>query len=229
MEKTYTVFGDSITRGMKIENGKPMLLETNAINILENKYNIKINNISCFGQTLKRAYTKGLFDEYIQNLDQEKQNIAIIELGSNDADFDWKTVAENFDKPNSPKTTEAEFENLLNETIQKLKKANVEVWITTLLPVCSVKYFEKIISNVANAENILKFFRNDLTVISRHQDVFNLIKIKCAYKNNIKLLDIRSEFMREIDIFSKYEEDGSHPNIEGQKFLAEKIEKLLAK
>ncbi|OLA10604.1 MAG: hypothetical protein BHW12_01870 [Coprobacillus sp. 28_7] len=63
-DKNITIFGDSISKGVSITDGKIVKVENNAVNLLEEHYGISINNKSVFGQTLKRVYDKKLIDEY---------------------------------------------------------------------------------------------------------------------------------------------------------------------
>ena len=82
MEKmNITILGDSLGKGMKIENGKPQKLKTNAVEILEKHYNIEINNNSCFGQTLKRIVEKDMINDYLSNIDTTKRNVVVFAVG----------------------------------------------------------------------------------------------------------------------------------------------------
>ena len=96
-EKKITVFGDSIGKGVFTDGGKIEVIKDNAVKLFEEWKGIEIDNRSGYGQSLKRLLDKGVIEKYIAGLDKSKRNIAVIELGGNDADFDWKAVA---DAPN---------------------------------------------------------------------------------------------------------------------------------
>ena len=93
-EKKITVFGDSIGKGVFTDGGKIEVIKDNAVRLFEEWKGIEIDNRSGYGQSLKRLLDKGVIEKYIAGLDKSKRNIAVIELGGNDADFDWKAVAD---------------------------------------------------------------------------------------------------------------------------------------
>ena len=96
-EKKITVVGDSIGKGVFTDGGKIEVIKDNAVRLFEDWKGVEIDNRSGYGQSLKRLLDKGVIEKYIAGLDQSMRNIAVIELGGNDADFDWKAVA---DAPN---------------------------------------------------------------------------------------------------------------------------------
>ena len=54
--RTFTILGDSIPKGIITKNNKICLAKENAVEIVKKHYNIEINNFSFYGQTLKRIY-----------------------------------------------------------------------------------------------------------------------------------------------------------------------------
>lgn len=214
--KNITVFGDSITKGVIIDNGKIKKVEHNAVSIIENHYAIKINNISYFGQTLKRAYDKGLIANYFKTIDKNKDNVLIIALGGNDSDYDWEKVSIDPKINHSSKTTLPEFKELLNKINDLAKNNNVYLCLVNLFPLDSQRYFDNVLSSKYNGENILKFLDGDVTNLSRHQEYFNSAIYEFAIKNNIHLFDIRSPFLLKNDFLSNLYLDGIHPNQLGQ-------------
>lgn len=228
MEKTnITILGDSLGKGMKIENGKPQKLKTNAVEMLEKHYNIVINNNSCFGQTLKRIVERDMINGYLSNIDDAKRNVVVFAVGGNDADYNWQNVAENPLTYQPPKTLEKEFENLLLSSIKQLKEQNVEVWICGIPPVNSQHYFENVIKKVADGEKVMQFFKGDISNIQRHQELYNMILFKVAIKSNCQFFDIRSPFLQVKNTFEFYADDGVHPNEKGQEIIANQIIKIL--
>lgn len=54
VNKRITVFGDSIGKGITTDGGRIEVLPTYAIKLFENEYGVKIENLSAFGNSLKR-------------------------------------------------------------------------------------------------------------------------------------------------------------------------------
>lgn len=221
MEKTYTIFGDSIAKGIVLQDDKILLAHKNTIQYIEEYYNVKINNQSKYGLSLKRLLEKNVIENYISNLDNSKQNFVFFCLGGNDADFDWKAVGDTPDLEHTMRTPLKEFSRLLNETINKLQSHNVKVILSTIMPIHSQLYFDNVISKIANSENVKEFLQNDLTNIHRVQECYNNEIVKTALKNNCLLLDVRTPMMMTKDYIKYFCEDGIHPNENGYKYLSQ--------
>src|SRR5690554_7141467 len=99
------VFGDSLSKGIISKDGKIMTVKENVIDILEKHYQIQITNHSQYGQTLLRLVQRGKFKEYFSTIDPEEENIMVICIGGNDADYDWVEVAKNPKSYHDPKTS----------------------------------------------------------------------------------------------------------------------------
>lgn len=222
-----TLIGDSIAKGITTENFKLSKLEKCASALIENYLNVKINNLSVYGQTIKRVQEKNLIENYIENLNPALRNIVVFSIGGNDSDYNWKEVAENPLIYHSPKTKEDEFVDVLNIMIKKLKQHNVDVWLTGLPPIHSERYFKNVICKIADGDKILKFYNGDITNIQRHQELYNFLNYKTAVKNDCKFLDIRSCFLLKRDFLDSFCIDGVHPNEQGHLEIATEIIKQL--
>ena len=136
-----TIFGDSIGKGITTDNGKIEKISRGAVELFENEYNLKVDNRSVYGQSLKRLCQKGVIDRYINEIDDNSQNVAVIELGGNDADFNWRAVALFPDINHDSQTPIKEFSALYGETVDKLNKAGVKVVVCTIVPIDSERFF----------------------------------------------------------------------------------------
>jgi len=210
-----TVFGDSIGKGIVTDNLKPEVFSDNAVSLFERQSGVKIDNRSVFGQSLKRVVSRGLIDGYINGLDKTQNNVAVIELGGNDADFNWREVALSPNQKHDSKTTVKEFDNCYGEAIYKLKDAGVRVIACTIVPVHSERFFNSVIGGLADKERVLEFFKGDYNTIHRHQEMFNNEILKNAYKHGVEVIDLRSKFLETNEFESLMCHDGIHPNGSG--------------
>lgn len=218
-----TLIGDSIAKGITTENLRLSKLEKCACSLVEDYLGLKINNLSVYGQTIKRVQEKKMIENYINNINPTLRNILVFSIGGNDSDFNWKEVSENPLIYHSPKTKEDEFVKILDLMIKNLKRHNIEVWLTGLPPIHSERYFKNVICKIGKMENILKFYNGDITNIQRHQELYNFLNYKTAVKNDCKFLDIRSYFLSKRDFLDSFCEDGVHPNEEGHLEIANEI------
>ena len=214
--KIITVFGDSIGKGITTDSGKPTVMNNYAVKSFEEAYGIKTDNISAFGNSLKRICERGVIDRYISGLDKTKKNVAVIELGGNDADFDWKSVAAAPNDDHTSKTSPEEFSALYKDALDKLLNAGVEVVPCTIPPVMSERYFSNVISKLADGEKVLEFFKGDVDTIYRHQEMFNNEILKNSYAKGLNIIDLRQRFLTSLRFGNLMCRDGIHPNEKGQ-------------
>lgn len=218
-----TILGDSISKGIFSENNQLKKMPNNAVHLVAQHYGVDINNVSCYGQTLSRLNDKGYLDDYLKNLNKKDTNVAVISLGGNDSDYDWKEVAKSPNDLHLPKTPPKEFEKLLNDTIARLKKQKVRVFLTNIPPVDSKRYFEYFICKQADKDSVLEFLKGDIENIYRHQELYNNIISRCAVKNQCIMLDIRSKLLSKVNYLDFMSEDGIHPNETGQQKIAQSV------
>ena len=218
-----TVFGDSIAKGLTLKNGRPVRLSKNAVDIVQDYFNIEINNQSCFGQTLVRLEEKKTVDDYLSKINEKQQNIAVISLGGNDSDFDWKAIAARPEKKHRCKTPLAIFVDLYKKLIKKLQSKKVRVYICALPAIESNIFFEKYVCSLADKNAVLKYLNNDVSIIARQQEIFNNAIRNIAEQTHAKFLDIRTPFLQVRNIKKLYCDDGLHPNEDGQTLIADTI------
>lgn len=220
MSKLITVFGDSIGKGIMFD-GKKIFFGTCAVDILNCEYDLKIDNKSAYGQSLKRLLAREEIDKYYSNVDTNKSDrIAVLELGGNDADYNWKEVASAPNCEHSSKTTPEEFFSLYKSTIDKLSLYCKKVYVCSLIPIDSARYFKNVISRMVDGNSVLDFFNGDVTTVYRHQEIMNNLVLRSADLKGCEVLDLRYAFLKSMDFSSLMCLDGVHPNLDGQKLIA---------
>lgn len=222
-----TIFGDSIPKGVISENGNLKKIEQNTPYILSQHFGFELNNLSLYGQTISHLEEKELVAKFLETTDNQKNNVVVFSLGGNDSDFDWKDVARSPEQNHTPKTPLDKFEKLLTKYVKLMQKNDIEVYLTTITPVDSKKYFDNVICKIADGKNILKYFDEDISIIQRHQECYNNAIIGIAQRCNAKLIDIRTPLLLDKNFLSKMCDDGVHPNQSGHKFMAQEIIKQI--
>ena len=222
-----TVFGDSIGKGIVTDGGKLEVVQQSAVGLFEDKYQLKVDNRSSYGQSLKRIMQRGLIDKYIEELDTSVRNVAVLELGGNDADFNWKEVASSPSEPHFPKTPLKEFSALYAESVKKLKGAGVKVVACTIVPIDSKRFFNRVIGGITDKQKVLDFFKGDFNTIHRHQEMFNNEILKNAYMAGLSVIDLRREFLDSIEFENLMCQVGIHPNQNGHSRMFGAIDEFL--
>ncbi len=217
---SITVIGDSIPKGLYLENKKICRISRSAVSTIAERLGAEIENFSVFGQTLKKCCAKGHFESWL-NKHAGTRDRLIISLGGNDCDYLWEEVAKDPFAPHLPNTPLPEFEGLLHTVISACKARGVTPAFTSLPPIDSQRYFKNVICKRADEERILQFFHGDVTNISRHQECYNLAIMKAALSANCPFFDFRSELLLQTDYLSLLSDDGIHPNQAGHDRIAE--------
>jgi len=218
-----TIFGDSVTKGLYLENNKIMKISPSAVDRISACLGLNIDNKSVFGQTLKRVCSKGIIEEYLRTLDPMQKNMVVLALGGNDSDYNWGEAQKTPLESHNTKTTLIEFRILLNDTISKLQEKGVRVVVCSLFPIDSKRYFENVLSKKYEADKILQFLKGDVTNISRHQEMFNIECLKTALRRQCEFLDFRTQFLNQEDFLQYICVDGIHPNEQGQQFMSDVV------
>lgn len=95
------------------------------------------------------------------------------------------------------------------------------------MPVNSQRYFDSVISKIADGNAVLKFLDGDVTNISRKQEMFNIEVVKTAYEMEVGLIDLRTKLLMLNDCFDYYCADGIHLSQTGQRLAATIISEII--
>jgi len=221
--KNVFILGDSISKGVIFDEAKSKysLCAQSCIQMFLNLYPDYIKCKTRFGATIKHAY------DYINdNLNTIAQDYVFMEYGGNDCDFDWNKIAESPYNEHMPKTSLAEYSDIMEEIIKKLLSAGKKVILSTLPPIDSKKYFNFVTQNSKEkARNVLLWLK-EVDNISRWQESYNNIIWKNAMKYDCLIADIRSPFLQIKEYADYICSDGIHPNERGQELIFNTIKKI---
>lgn len=212
------VWGDSVMRGVAYDEarGRYSLLQRTAVSKVAEELGIEIVNRAKMGMTVEQG-----LDLMEADLSRGMTaDVALVEFGGNDCDFDWKAISENPDARHLPKTPVDLFEKKIKAMITKLRGSGIYTVLATLPPIAADKYFDFIARNGLNKENILKWLGDKHHIYRFHEMYSNVIQ-KVARECGCALLDLRSAFLSRWDLGALFCKDGIHPNEEGQLLMGE--------
>lgn len=216
------IYGDSISKGVVLEDGKYKVLNENYGTILASQIKGNLFNRSKFGVTLGRAMKRTL-----PELLTEKPDMVLIEFGGNDCDFKWQEIADNPYAQHDPNTEFNLFSNLLRALVDTLTKNNIIPVLLNLPPLDADRYFNWVSKqNAENAANILKWLES-VNKIYWWQERYNAAIVETAAQTDTLLIDIRSAFLRHSDYRRYICMDGIHPNREGHQLIADRVQSAL--
>ncbi len=214
------VLGDSILAGITYdsESNKYHFTKDNCIDILNNTTDYQFDNCSKFGLTSKKALK--MLPSFLDKYPNVKY--ALIELGGNDCDFDWKNISLDPLKDHLPNVTNKEYINNIQEILKLLQSRNIQPIIENLHPINSSKYFN-FLSKTLNGDKILSWLK-DVSLIYRYQESYNDSLLNLAYQLRIRVLDIRESLLTIHNYEDMLCEDGIHLTELGQEYLSKTIQ-----
>jgi lysophospholipase L1-like esterase len=164
----------------------------------------------------------GALELYVNNVSKVlgAGDIAFIEFGGNDSDFDWRAISADPSAKHLPKTPIAEYEKDMREMIGIAQEAGMSVILSTLPPIISERYFDFFSQGGLNRDNILAWL-GDKNKIYRFHERYSLALARLSRECGCRLLDLRAAFLEKWDPKPYYCRDGIHPNVDGQILLGE--------
>lgn len=224
--KTVNVYGDSVLKGVIYddEKGRYVTAKGDAVSSIGDHFGIKINNYSKFGATINEGIK--LVKHDIER--GYKCDVAVLEFGGNDSDFDWAAVVRDPGANHLSKTPPAEYERKLKELVMLLRSQGVEVVLSTLPPVDGRKYFNYLVSKGYDGEKLLEYLHTPDT-ITRYQEIYSCINASVAAETGCKLCDVRTAFLIRKNVKDLTCTDGIHPSVRGQLIIADRFYRFIHK
>ena len=223
--KKVMLCGDSISKGIIFDSiaGKYKKCEKAFSGMLNRIFNTNILNISKFGNTAKRV-EKRFYKAYGETTPE----VVIFELGGNDCDFNWDEIDKDPDGIHIPKTEMNQFKNILEGMADTVRESGGRPVFMNLPPLDPDAYFNWIShGDGKRADNILNWL-GSVSKIYWWQERYNSAVQDIAKKQDIELIDVRSEFLKMQDFRDCLCEDGIHPNDKGQQLIAGTLEEYFS-
>ena len=148
-------------------------------------------------------------------------DIALVEFGGNDCNFNWNEIAERPDEHHDPKTILSTFLETMTSIIEKLRSLGIKPVMMTLPPISSEKYFQCIARDENSKGNILRWL-GDVEVIYNYQEMYSDAVAELAHKLGVFCVDVR-EYLLGYRILDLVSADGIHPSAIGYNLIFEKL------
>ena len=219
-----TVYGDSILRGVRFQDGR-YVIDRSWEERLAETFGLRITNRSRFGNTIGKAMPRIERDSETPCAAEE---YALLELGGNDCDYDWAAVSDAPDAAHECKTPPERFLEFYRRAIRLLKESGRKVVLATLPPVSSERYLRFLCRDGLSRENIVRWL-GDVEHIYRWQESYSRMVDRLAREENVPIIDLRGAFLRD----QRQPEallcaDGIHPSEQGQCLIFRTLSDFLA-
>ncbi|RLD34430.1 MAG: hypothetical protein DRI73_03935 [Bacteroidetes bacterium] len=207
--------GDSIVKGVSMENGRYKVLESSYYNKFKNTVFSKTKNIGKFGLTSEKLLGN------IEKLKESEPDIVFISIGANDCNYNWKEISENPDSIHLPAIEKSQFEDNLCSIYDYFLKHEVSTISLNFPPLHAEKFFS-FLADRLSGENILKWLGN-ISRIYYHHESYNNIFETVTRSYGIDLIDVRSRFLMDDNLEELIGIDGMHPGPAGHELIYKSI------
>ncbi|MDP4152790.1 MAG: SGNH/GDSL hydrolase family protein [Bacillota bacterium] len=213
--KHIAVYGDSILKGVMLDPGSDhyYLAKQNNIKCIESLIPVTVQNNSKFGCTIEKGYRL-----LINALDSGLNcDVALLEFGGNDSDFNWAEVSNCPEDEHLPHTPLQVFEDTYYKMIKSVRDRGIIPLLMSLPPVDAEKYFTWL-SKGLNKDAILKWL-GDVQMIYRFQELYSSTVTRIARETGCLFVDVRSRFLDHCNFKNLLCDDGLHPNEAGHSLI----------
>lgn len=151
-----------------------------------------------------------------------KAELALIDFGGNDSDYDWVAIAADPSAEHQPRTPLTQYLAVLEELTDALLQAEIQPVLMNLPPIDAQRYFECICSRVPARETILRWL-GSVDVIYRYQEMYSNAMTEFARNKGLPLIDVRRIFLPRHDLPELIAADGIHLSRAGYGLLFDAI------
>ncbi len=214
-----SAYGDSILKGAVTGTDSGHLfdiIEDSSLVLASKALGFDFNNQSVFGsivsktqRRLNRDIEKGIFSD-----------LAIIESGGNDCDYDWTQVSSSPDEKHLPRTTLEDFIQKISEMVDVCRKNKITPLIMTMPPLVRDRWYNHILHG-QDENAVLKILNDNPDRLYQNHELYNISLVEYAFKNSVQIVDMRKEMLLSENYRNLMCLDGIHPNEKGYKFMSE--------
>lgn len=175
---------------------------------------VNLVNRARFGATVEKG-------EKILQADLEKAlpcQVALLEFGGNDSNFNWPAIAQAPQQQHLPATPVVLFEQKLASLVQQLKSRGILPVLMNLPPIHAQRYFD-FFSRTLDRQNLLSWLHGDVQHIYRYQEMYSTAVEKVARLEGVDYIDVRSRFLADEQFEQLISADGIHLSEAGYDLL----------
>ena len=211
--KAICVWGDSLAKGIVFDHnrGRYAILRDNCLRMLEKELQIPIHNYSAMGRTASECLKEISREELVPG------GVAVIEFGGNDSDICWADVSRDPTREYPARSTIPQFKESLRGLVRFVRKGGMKPALVVTMPIDGEKYYHWV-SQGLDEKAILSYL-GDPQMMYRWQERYANAVREVACREDVKLLDFRTDFLSDRQFFRLYCDDGIHPNALGHQKL----------
>lgn len=213
MPENISLWGDSIGKGVIFDEsrGRYVVLKENSVSRLSREIGRPIDNYAFMGCTSVSANER-MTEERLR-----PGGSALLELGGNDCDMQWKEIARDPTLNHQPNVPLSQFKALLEQMVTRARAGGMRPALITPPPLDAERYFAWVTRGL-NAGAVLDWL-GDVQHIYRWQERYAMAVRDVAARTGTMLIDLRDAFLAERSVRALLCVDGIHPNERGHDLI----------
>ena len=218
-----SVYGDSILKGVITGTGSGHLfdlIEDDSLSLAACKLGFTLNNQSVFGNIITKAAKKLSRDIARGNVG----DLAIIESGGNDCDYDWPSVLKG--ETTQPRVPLEQFIDTIDQMVSLCRANGVTPFLMTMPPLVSDRWYQHICEGYGE-QKVSEFVRGDTNLLYQNHEMYNMRIVRFCVENDVQFVDMRQRLLESGKFRQMMCADGIHPTLEGYRFMASVWEDVL--
>lgn len=215
LQASVAIFGDSILKGVLYRDGKYQVNHSWE-RLFSESFSVPLLNHSRFGNTVQKVLPS--LKRFCSSPPATRE-YALLELGGNDCDYDWASVAAMPEGRHFCKTPPETFVSSYREAISFLRESGRIPVAVTLPPILPRRYLNYICSKGLSRTTIMQWLGRE-EEIARWQETYSSLVYQIAREEQIPVLDLRRSFpQNRLELDSLIGPDGIHPSLSGQALI----------
>ena len=218
-----SVYGDSILKGVITGTGSGHLfdlIEDDSLTLASRKLGFALNNQSVFGNIITKAAKKLSRDIARGSVG----DLAIIESGGNDCDYDWPAVLKG--ETTQPRVPLEQFIDTIDQMVRLCRANSITPLLMTMPPLVSDWWYHHICEGYGE-DNVRAFVKGDTNLLYQNHEMYNMRIVRFCVENGVQFVDMRQRMLESGRFRQMMCADGIHPTLEGYRFMADVWEEVL--
>lgn len=215
-------FGDSVTRGITLVQGRMRILKENYPALLQ----------MALGRERVDVINQGVFndnsDKLVERLEADVLSVnpdyVLIEIGGNDCNFNWGEVAQHPDDEHQPVVPLDRYVQNVKQLVLQIQKRGPVPIVLSLPPLDPARYYRHVFSQ--HGKSVAHWIALCGGIEYWHGN-YNQSLNQMLSLIGAKTVDIRKAFTQLTDWSSLLSEDGIHPSADGYQLISRVLTEAL--
>lgn len=219
-------FGDSLTRGVSVAKGRLRILKENYPAFLQQLFSEnEKDDVSVINKGVFNDNSDSLLTRVDKDVIEQHPDYAIIEIGGNDCNFNWREVVQKPLVPHAPIVPIDRYLENIKTIVTKIQQNGITPIISTLPPLDPVRYYKNVSDTYSE---VVGHLISTMGGIEHWHGIYNRNLNKLADELGVLKIDVRSAIKKAGDLTELISDDGIHLTAEGYKiFSLDVYEKLI--